>query len=463
MVASELNLAYLTATELGARFRARELSPVELTTALLERAERLQPSLRAFVTMTPEIALAEARAAEAALLAGDARPLLGVPVGYKDIYFTAGIRTTAGSELHLDNVPETTATTVQKLHDAGMVMLGKLATNEFAAGLSPMDHPLPPPANPWNAAHFPGGSSSGSGTALAAGLVAGALGTDTGGSIRNPASYCGLAGLKPTYGRCSRYGVFPLSWTLDHTGPLARSVADCALMMNALAGYDALDPASAAVPTEDYTAALDRGVTGLRVGVLRSWYTPDTNPEVAAAVDAAVAVLGELGAVVSDVTLPSVGLAPAYHVIAMSEAYAYHAADLRETPEKFALTLRNRLLSGALYQAHEYVNAQRARQILIDETAALLREVDVLVTPANPTTAPTFEQSYAETLRRGASYSTLFNLTGLPALVLPCGFDDAGLPIGLQVAGRPFAEATVLRAGHAYQRATDWHTRHPNL
>jgi aspartyl-tRNA(Asn)/glutamyl-tRNA(Gln) amidotransferase subunit A len=461
MVASELDLAYISASEAAALFRKRELSPVDLTLAHLERIEALQPTLRAFVTVTSEIALREARAAEAAILRGDERPLLGVPVAYKDIYMTAGVRTTGGSRLYEQYVPEITATTVQRLSEAGMVMLGKLTTHEFAAGLTPEDHPLPPARNPWNTAHIPGGSSSGSGAALAAGLTVGALGTDTGGSIRNPGSFCGIAALKPTYGRCSRYGVYSLSWSLDHTGPMTRTVEDCALMLNALAAYDPKDPASARVPSEDYTAGLGQSIAGTRIGVLRSWYEPDTDPEVNAAVDAALATLQSLGATVTDVEIPHIAYAASSSAIMLPEAFAYHEADLRESPEMYAAPLRNRFLLGGLVLAHEYVQAQRARAILKDEVESVLHEVDLLVTPSTPKTAATFEQSYAETFRRGPGYTSVYNMTGLPALSVPCGFDSSGLPIGLQIAGRPFAEAAVLQAGHAYEQAAGWHMRHP--
>jgi aspartyl-tRNA(Asn)/glutamyl-tRNA(Gln) amidotransferase subunit A len=463
MVASSLDLAYIGASEAAALFRTGELSPVELTLAYLERIEALQPTLRAYVTVTADLALREARAAEAAILRGDPRPLLGIPVAYKDIYMTAGVRTTGGSQLYEDYVPEITATTVEKLRDAGMVMLGKLTTHEFAAGLTPEDHPLPPARNPWNLGHIPGGSSSGSGSALAAGLTVGALGSDTGGSIRNPGSFCGIAALKPTYGRCSRYGVYTLSWSLDHTGPMARTVEDCALMLNGLAGYDPKDPASARVPVEDFTAALGKSIAGTRIGVLRSWYEPTADAEVIAAVDAALETFTTLGATVTDVEIPHIELTACNTAIMLPEAFAYHEADLRETPELYAPQLRNRFLLGGLVLAHEYVQAQRARQILKAEVETVLREVDLLVTPTTPKTAPTFEQAYSEAYRRGPHYTSLYNLTGLPALSAPCGFDGSGLPIGLQIAGRPFAETAVLQAGHAYERAAGWYTRHPAL
>jgi aspartyl-tRNA(Asn)/glutamyl-tRNA(Gln) amidotransferase subunit A len=462
MVVDSPDVAYLSAAELAARYRRTELSPVELTRALLDRIERLQPTLRAFITVTADVALAEARAAEAALLRGDERPLLGVPAAYKDIYLTAGVRTTAGSRLHERDVPDRTATTVRRLHEAGAVMLGKLATHEFALGITPEDHPFPPARNPWSLAHIPGGSSSGSGTALAGGLVAGALGTDTGGSIRHPGAACGIAALKPTYGRCSRAGVYPLSWSLDHTGPMARTVRDCALLLTAMAGFDAADPASARVPAEDYARDLDTGVRDLRVGVLRSYYEPTAAAAVGKAVEEALAVLGDLGARVVAVEIPHVELTKVYSVIMLSEAYAYHAPDLAERPDAYAPTTRERLRAGGLSFAREYLDAQRARQLLMDEVEEALRSVDLLVTPTRGETAMTFAEAY-EDYTRGPSYTHLYNLTGLPAISVPCGFDERGLPIGLQLGGRPFDEATVLRAAHAYERATAWHRRHPDL
>jgi aspartyl-tRNA(Asn)/glutamyl-tRNA(Gln) amidotransferase subunit A len=340
-------------------------------------------------------------------------------------------------------------------------MLGKLTTHEFAMGITPEEHPFPPARNPWNLERIPGGSSSGSGAALAAGIAVGTLGTDTGGSIRHPGCVCGIAALKPTYGRCSRYGVYTLSWSLDHTGPMARTVEDCALMLTAMAGYDPSDPASAQVPKEDYSLGLNSGVRGLKVGVLRSYYEPTAKPYVTAAVDEALRVFMGLGAEIADVEIPSMELVKASSAIMLPEAYSYHAPDLHETPEKYPAWLRNRLLSGGLYHGSEYVQAQRARQIVKEDFEKVLREVDVIVTPTRGDVAMTFPEAY-EDYSRGPSYTPMYNMTGLPAISIPCGFAD-GLPIGLQIAGRPFDEATVLRAAHAYERATDWHTRRPAL
>jgi aspartyl-tRNA(Asn)/glutamyl-tRNA(Gln) amidotransferase subunit A len=454
------DLAYAGVRELGRRFQARDVSPVELTEAQLRRIERLDPTLRAFVTVTADRALSDAKAAEAALARGDSRPLLGIPVAYKDLYATRGIRTTAGSALLEDWVPDTDATCVTRLQDAGCVMLGKLITHEFAWGIQTPGHRFPPARNPWNLDRIPGGSSSGSGAALAAGLCVGALGSDTGGSIRGPAALCGIVGLKPTYGRCSRAGVVTLSWTLDHTGPMARTVEDCAWQLQALAGHDPLDPASSRTPVSDYLAPLGQTIRGLRVGVpSRDFFLEGADPEVLAAFETSLATLRSLGADVRDVTIPHIWDAPSFMVILASEAFAYHERDLRERPEKYGDLLRERLLHGGLYTAAEYVQAMRLRERLRREMLAALRTVDVLATPTSPKPASTFAAAYDTSVGFPRANMPPFNLSGVPALALPCGFTKDGLPISLQLAGRPFDEATVLRAGHAYEQATEWHTR----
>ncbi|GAB4380813.1 MAG: amidase [Elainellaceae cyanobacterium] len=464
MVATSIDLSYLSIREASTLFRKGELSPVELTQYHLKRIEQFQPSVRAYTTVTNDIALQEAKAAEAAIRQGDPRPLLGIPVAYKDIYLTEGVRTTAGSAVHASWVPGFTATTVAKLHDAGVVMLGKLATHEFAFGLSTEDHPFPPARNPWNLDYIPGGSSSGSGAALAAGLAIGTLGTDTGGSIRWPGIACGIAALKPTYGRCSRHGVVTLSWSLDHTGPMARNCEDIAFMLNALAGYDPKDPASASVPTEDYTAKLTTNLKDVKLGVLRSWYEQASDPEVVAAIDAAIDLLKSLGAEIQVVEIPNIHLLDVNRVILLSEAYAFHAQNLTETPELYPDGLRDRLLTGKLFSAYEYIQAQRARQILKSEVEALLKDVDLLISPTWGTTAITFENAYQMMMRGpGVYFTPLYNMTGSPALSVPCGFGSNGMPIGLQIAGRAFDEATVLQVGYAYEQAAGWFDRRPIL
>ncbi len=454
-------IAYATIAELGARYRKRDLSPVEVTQALLARIEKLDPILHAFVTLTADSALAEARSAEEALRRGDARPLLGIPVAHKDIYLTRGVRTTGGSALLADWIPDEDATCVQRWRAAGTVQLGKLITHEFAFGLQFPGHRFPPAKNPWNLDHIPGGSSSGSGAALAAGLVKGATGSDTGGSIRGPAAFCGIVGLKPTYGRSSRAGVLTLSWTLDHTGPMARTVQDCAFLLQPLAGYDPADPASSRAPVDDYVAPLGRDIRGLKIGVPRAYFLEEVDAEVARAFEEALETLRRLGAEVRDVQIPSLRGAHSFLLILMAEAYAYHESDIREHPELYGDVLRERILAGALVTASEYTQAQRIRAEICRETAEVLKTVDVLASPTALKPATPFAQAFDPEFAFPKSNMAPFNLTGLPTLALPCGFSASGLPVSFQLSGRPFEEATVLRAGHAYEQATAWHTRRP--
>jgi aspartyl-tRNA(Asn)/glutamyl-tRNA(Gln) amidotransferase subunit A len=454
-------IAYATIRELGTRYRKRELSPVDVTRALLARIEKLDPALHAFVTLTADRALADARAAEEALRRGDDRPLLGIPVGHKDIYLTRGIRTTGGSALFADWVPDSDSTVVRRWQDAGTVLLGKLITHEFAFGLQFPGHRFPPARNPWNLDHIPGGSSSGSGAALAAGLLHGATGSDTGGSIRGPAAFCGITGLKPTYGRVSRAGVMTLSWTLDHTGPMARTVEDCAYLLQAMAGQDAADPASSTRAIPDYVAGLDGSVQGLRIGVPRNYFFEDADAENVRAFEDALGTLRKLGAEVRDLKIPAINLSRSFMLIVLAEAFAYHEQDLRLHPELYGEMLRERMLTGALVTGPEYVQAQRVRMQICAEVAEVMKTVDVLATPTTPKTAPTFKTMYDPELAFPRTNMPPFNLTGQPTLALPCGLSSAGLPISLQLSGRAFEETTVLRLGHAYQRATDWHTRRP--
>jgi aspartyl-tRNA(Asn)/glutamyl-tRNA(Gln) amidotransferase subunit A len=459
-------LAYLSIREAGELFRRKELSPVELTEALLERTHRVQEKLVPYITLTPEIAIEQARRAEALFAKGGAEtasPLLGIPIAYKDIVMTKGIRTTCGSAVHEDWLPEVDAAVVERWQGAGTVMLGKLSTHEFALGLQPPGHLLLPARNPWNPAHIPGGSSSGSGTALAAGLTLGAIGTDTGGSIRGPAAFCGISGLKPTYGRVSRYGIVTLAWSLDHAGPMARSAEDCAILLNALAGHDPRDPAAATQPVEDYTAGLNAGLKGLRIAIPTNFFHEKLGDEAKAALYAAADVLRGLGATVEEITIPQAELAGALLAIMFPEAYAYHARDLAERPEKYPAPLRNRFRSGALFSANEYVQAQRARSIMRDTFAEAMRDYDVLLTSPTQGDAATYAEAIAPNYRRGPNYNGAFNMTGLPAIAIPSGFSQRGLPLSLTISGRPFEEAMVLRVAHAFQQATDWHRRHPDL
>jgi aspartyl-tRNA(Asn)/glutamyl-tRNA(Gln) amidotransferase subunit A len=459
--------AFLTITGLAAAIRGREVSPTEITRLMLERIERIDPRINSFITVTGDLALQQAKDAEQALATGkDVGPLQGVPIALKDLYATKGIRTTGHSKVLVDWVPDEDATVTTQLREAGTVLLGKLAMHEFAFGAPGFDTPFPPARNPWNTDHITGGSSSGSGAALAAGLAFGSLGSDTGGSIRSPAAFCGIAGIKPTYGRTSRAGVLPLSWSLDHVGPMARCVADCALMLQAISGYDPTDPASADTEVPDFSARLEDGVAGLRIGVPWEWLNENegTHPEVVAAFEEAIGTLRTLGAQVSGVDAsPFIKARAANTIIMIAEAYAYHENTLKTNPYDLSAGVRSRAREGAFITAADYVDAQRARVVLSGQVRSILREVDVIASPAAPQPAESFEEQDPEARYRWPSYTPVYNLTGLPAMSVPCGFSSDGLPIGLQIAGRAFDEATVLRVGRAFERATDWHQRHPEL
>ena len=457
----------LTIAEGARLLGAKRLSPVEWTEALLARIEALDAQLDAFIAVTADAAMEQAKAATAEIAAGRRLgPMHGVPFGLKDIYDTAGIPTTAGSRVFLDRVPDRDATTTAKLLQAGGVLLGKLATYEFAHGGPNFDLPWPPVRNPWNREHFTGGSSSGSGAAVAAGLLPGALGSDTGGSVRIPAALCGIAGLKPTYGLVSRHGVIPNSYTFDTCGPMARTVEDCAILLQTIAGHDAGDPSSAERPPPDYRAGLDGDIRGLRVGVLRHFWEEDltADPEVAAAMEAALGVLSGLGAVLEDARMrPLQDYYDVKIVIAESEIYAIHENDLRERPGDFGTDFLTKILPACLLGATDYMQAQRQRRRILLEMTEIYERYDVLVTIGAATPAPRLDAYRMETLWEDTSVTTPFNVTGGPALVLCNGFSSDGLPLSLQIIGRPLEDATVLRVGHAYERATSWRDRRPEL
>jgi aspartyl-tRNA(Asn)/glutamyl-tRNA(Gln) amidotransferase subunit A len=462
------DLAWLSLAEAGERIRRRELSPVELTRALIDRIERLDGQLNAFLRPTPEAALAEARAAEAEIMAGGWRgPLHGVSYALKDIIDYQGLPTTAHSKVLADNIARDDAFVTARLRQAGGVHLGKLSTHEFAIGGPSFDLPWPPARNPWNREHFPGGSSSGSGAGLAAGFFAAALGTDTGGSVRNPASMCGITGLKPTYGRTSRRGVVPLAQSLDHVGPMTRTVRDNALLLQIVAGHDRHDPGSADEPVDDYLAALEAGVRGLRIGVVRHFYTEDmaADPEQAAAIEAALAVWRQAGAEIVELRLPALAEwnAPTRVIIA-AEAYAVHERWLKERPQDYGARGRERLLQGALLRASDYIQAQRRRTQLIRVLAEARHGVEALVTVSSLDPAPRLDDD-AELARRYERQARMpFNLSGNPALVIPAGFTrDGHLPLSLQLVGHPFEEAMLYRIAQVYESATGWVDRHPPL
>ena len=398
-------------------------------------------------------------------------PLHGVPVALKDLYCTRGVKTTGGSRILADWVPSEDATVVSRLADAGAVVLGKLNMHEFAYGPEGLNPHYGTPWNPWDATthRICGGSSSGSGAAVAAALCAGALGSDTGGSIRIPASLCGISGLKPTYGRVSRAGVLPLAWSLDHVGPMCRTAADCALMLGAMAGYDPRDPTTSVLPVPDYMAALTGSVKGLRIGLLGPFFMESAGETERRAVLQAVKTLEGLGASVQEVELQTVKLAAAAaSAVVAVEAYAYHETWLRKRPEEYSADVRERLRLGAFVSGADYVNGQRARLLIRDEVDAAFGRLDVLVAPTTPIAAAPVGAGDVEIggerqpLRPSLiRFTRPFNVTGHPAASVPCGVTSEGLPIGLQIVGRPFDEATVLRLADAYQRATDWHTRRP--
>ncbi len=447
-----------TIADAARQFAARTLSPVELTQHLLGRIAKEDAALNSFIQVTPDRALADAKAAEARIMRGEARGTLdGIPIAHKDIYGTAGIATTAHSKLLQGWVPSEDATTVRKLADAGTVMLGKLATHEFAFGGPSFDLPWPPARNPWNTDHFTSGSSSGTGAAVAAGLILGGTGSDTGGSIRGPASLCGIAGIKPTYGLCSRFGILPLSFSLDHAGPMAWTTEDCALLLQAMAGHDPQDPASADRAVPDFTAGLGGGVKGLRIGVVRNWHEEDrpVTPAVQAGIDGALEVWRGQGADISDITLPSLQeFQAATFVILVSEAFTLHEPWMRERFNDYGALLRDRMAFGGLFAATDYVQALRRRRELCAVVTAAARDVDLLVTAGAPAEAPRIDDMPKWDNLARPSFTNPFNLTGWPAMCVCSGFGAGGLPVAVQVAAKPFQEAVVFRAAHAFEQAT---------
>lgn len=453
-------LTELSVAGMGQRLRAGSVSSETLTRAALARMAAADGALHAFITVTAERAIEDARRADAERAAGQDRgPMHGIPYALKDIYDTAGIRTTCHSKLREHIVPEEDCVVAQKLRDAGGVLLGKLATHEFAIGGPSFDLPFPPARNPWGIEHITGGSSSGSGAAVAAGMTRIAMGSDTGGSIRGPAAYCGIAGLKPTYGRVSRRGIFPLSYTLDHAGPLARSVEDAAICLQTIAGFDPDDPGSADVAVPDYLAGLERGAAGLRIGVPRHFFAhaAGVTAEVVAAVDRTAALLRDAGAVVEEITLPDYAVFNACgRVILTSEAYAVHEADLRERLAEYGRFAMQRFVLGATITAPDLVQAFRLRRELADAVDAALSRYDVLLTACALSAAPRFDEVPDPTVRPPLVQTIPFNVTGHPALSVPAGLGAAGLPLSAQVVGRAFDEATVLRVGRAVEQAWNW-------
>ena len=454
------DLAFLTITEAARLIQARKLSPVEFTKALLARIAATEPTYHAYIAVTEELAMAQAKAAEAAIMRGDWRgPMHGVPYATKDIFDVTGTATTCHSKLRIRHRAASDATAIVKLREAGAVLLGKLALHEFATGGPTLELPWPAARNPWNLDLHPGGSSSGSGVAVAIGTAPGALGTDTGGSVRNPATCCGVVGMKPTYGAVSRAGVFPLSFSLDNVGPLTRTVEDNAIMLQAITGHDPADPASAQRPAVDFRGEINAGVKGLRIGIIAHFYTEDmaAAPEQTAAIEAAADVLRRLGAEVKPIRLSSLQRYTACgRTIHIAEAYAVHERDLQERPEDYAGISRRKLLPGAFIPAVDYIRAQQLRTVLCGEFADAMRDLDAVITlssldmPCRIDDAETIAKTYERQCRMP------FNVTGTPAIAVPTGFTAAGLPTAMQIAGRAFAEPTVYRVAQAYCEASGW-------
>lgn len=460
------DLAFMTITEAASRIATRDLSPVELTDALIKRAEALDPQINAYLLPTFNAARTEAKAAEAAIAKDGAKsPMHGIPYGLKDVYDAAGTPTTGHSRCYADYRPAEDAAATASLRAAGAVLLGKLSTHEGAHGGPSFDLAWPPARNPWKPDHFTGGSSSGSGAAVAAGFMPLALGTDTGGSIRNPAGLCGLVGLKPTQSLISRRGIMPNSFSYDTAGPMVWTVEDCTIVMQVLAGHDARDPNSSTRPVPDYRAALTGDIRGLRIGVLRHVYEEDAKiaPAANAALEAAYGVLRGLGATLEDARIRPMGEYFDVKVIAAeSEIFAVHEANLRERPNDFGEDFLARILPALLVSGTDYVAAQRLRRVMLSEFEALYAKYDVLVTSA-PSLAPRLDAwAPIHFWSKHSSLTTAFNVSGGPALVQCIGY-EGGLPISMQVVGRPFDDSTVLKVAHAYEVATPWRATRPTM
>jgi aspartyl-tRNA(Asn)/glutamyl-tRNA(Gln) amidotransferase subunit A len=458
---------YLTIAEAAQLIETRELSPVELVESRLDRIARLDSRLRSFIRVLADDAGREARAAAAEIATGRYRgPLHGIPIGLKDIYETAGVATTGHSKVMQDHVPQADAVAVAKLRAAGAVIVGKLATHEFALGGPSFDLPWPPARNPWDVSRFTGGSSSGTGAAVAAGLVLGGTGSDTGGSVRGPAAYCGLAGIKPTYGLISRRGILPLAFSLDHAGPLAWTAEDNAILLQAMAGHDPADPGSADVPIPDYRAALQGDVNGLRLGVVRHFYERDNaaNAATREAIEAAERTLEGLGCTVQEVTLsPLADWVACGMVIMLCEAYAIHEANLCRRFTDYGEMFRDRMALAGLISGADYVQALRRRRELVDELDRAMAGLDLILTASAPTEAPPIDAVGKFATFERPLLTMPFNVTGSPAMSICCGYTDGGLPLSLQLVGRRFDDATVLRLAHAYEQATPWRQRRPAL
>lgn len=468
MEASEL--CSLSLRSMATLIQRQELSPLEATEAVLDRVDKIDRQLNSFITVMRDEALAQAHAAEQEILRGQYRgPLHGIPLAVKDLYYTKGVRTTMGSKIFLDFIPSYDATVIARLRDAGAILIGKLNMHEFARGATNTSSLIGVCHNPWDILRVPGGSSGGSAAAVASGLCFGALGSDTGGSIRIPAALCGIVGLKPSYGRVSRWGVFPLSWSLDHVGPMTRTVTDAALILQAIAGHDRNDATTRTAVVPDYVAALTGDIQGVRLGIPREFYFDHLDAQVGNAVRAAIQTLERAGARIEEVSLPLSKYAAAVgRIISQTESAEIHENLLRTRAMDYSPDVRAGFLAGQLILGKHYIKAQRVRNMIRQEMATVLQRVDALVTPTTPIPAPKINQTTVdmggEDLAIMSALSQLTrpaNLSGFPAISVPCGFTEDTLPIGLQLIGRPFAEAAVLQIAQAYEQNTSWHQRRP--
>ena len=466
---NDRDLHLLTIAEAARLIESRSLSPVELTQAYLERIDRLNANLGAYITVMADSALAQASRAESEIANGGYRGRMhGIPIAVKDIIYTKGVLTSAGSRVLADHVPEYDSTIVERLDAAGSVLLGKLNLSEFAVG-GTIDHPYGTPRNPWDTGKSAGGSSSGSAVAVAGGLCAGSLGSDTGGSIRGPSAFCGIVGLRPTYGRVTRFGVIPMSWSLDTVGPMTHTVEDCAIMLQAIAGHDERDSSSAREPVPDYSDSFGEWPRGARVALPREAMDFDgLNGEVRSAVAVAADQLAEIGADVEEADLPMLAHSGAvFLATADVDAATFHMPWLKSRADLYDWNTRTRLESAAITPSPTYLRGLRARTLVKEEMMRALEDHDFIVMPASPTAAPPiarstgspggYYQGRLDLARR--RYTSPAALAGLPAISVPCGFTESGMPIGLQIIGRPFSEPELFRVARAYEQAADWRSR----
>jgi len=458
------DLTKLNLREAAELIRTKKVSPVELTKACLTRIETLNPTLNCFITVTAESALAQARTAESDVMKGKWRgPLHGVPIALKDLFDTAGVKTTAGSGVFKDRIPNEDAEVVRRLKDAGAVLLGKTNMHEFAFGGSSLISYFGAVHNPWELTHIAGGSSGGSAAAVAAGLCYGALGSDTAGSIRIPASHCGVVGLKPTYALVSIRGVIPLSWSLDHVGPMARTVADTAVLLQAIAGYDAQDVTSEQMKTSDYSQALRASVSSLRIGAPREFFFANLNPEIEVAMKEALSVLGKLTAGIRDVVLDAGKMESLRDVVRAAEAYTYHEEFVAKSPELYQPVTLKRIRAGANVTTPAYIRGRLELARIRRTAGKLFESVDLLVTATLPIPPPAISDPHADDILPMVRNTSPFDVNGLPAISIPCGFTREGLPIGLQIIGPHGGESVVFQLARAYEQATEWHKRRPTV